>query len=82
MSVMIAMLVSMVRAVTKAKNVPVRIPAEYSDYTNVFLSDSATVLPKHTGINNHPIGLIDSSHPMTFQVICRRSNIVHLQKGR
>ena len=42
---------------SEAKNVPVTIPAEYSDHTNVFPSDSAAVLPKHTGVNNHSIDL-------------------------
>ena len=42
-------------SVLEAKNVPVTIPAKYSDYTNVFLSDSTAELPERTGINNHPI---------------------------
>ena len=37
----------------------ITIPAEYLDYTNVLSPDSAAELPKHTGINNHLINLID-----------------------
>ena len=36
-------------SVSEAKNVPVTIPAEYSDYTDVFPSDSAAELPEPTG---------------------------------
>ena len=35
------------------------VPPEYSDYADVFLEASAVELPKHTGINNHPINLVD-----------------------
>ena len=41
----------------------VTIPAEYSDYTDVFSSDSAAELPEHTGINDHPIDLVDDKQP-------------------
>ena len=37
-----------------------RIPAEYSDFSDLFSSDSVAELPKHTGINNHPINLLDN----------------------
>ena len=36
----------------------VTIPAEYSDYTEVFFSETAAELPEHTGINDHPIDLV------------------------
>lgn len=36
---------------------------EYTDYTNIFSSDSATELSKHTGIKNHPINLVDDKQP-------------------
>ena len=36
------------------------IPVEYSDFFDVFSSDSAVELSKHTGINNHPINLLDN----------------------
>ena len=38
----------------------IEIPAEYSDFSNVFSSDSAANLPEHTGINNHLIDLLDN----------------------
>ena len=41
----------------------VTIPSEYANYTDVFSPDSAAELPKHTGINNHSIGLIDDKQP-------------------
>ena len=40
-----------------------RIPDEYSDFSRVFSSDSAAELPEHTGINNHPINLLDNKQP-------------------
>ena len=39
------------------------IPAEYSDFSNVFSSDSAAELPEHTRINDHPINLLDDKQP-------------------
>lgn len=36
------------------------IPAEYSDFANMFSSESAAELPKYIEINNHPIELIDN----------------------
>ena len=39
------------------------IPAKYSDFSNVFSSDSAVELPEYTGINNHPINLLDNKQP-------------------
>ena len=35
------------------------ISAEYSDFSNVFSSNSAAELLEHTRINNHPINLLD-----------------------
>ena len=37
-----------------------KIPAEYSDFADVFPLDLASELPKHTGINDHAIKLVDS----------------------
>ena len=39
------------------------IPAEYSDFSNVFSSDSVAELPEYTGINDHPIYLLDNKQP-------------------
>ena len=39
------------------------ILAEYSDFFNVFFSDSMTKLPGYTGINNHFIDLLDYKQP-------------------
>ena len=37
-----------------------RIPAEYSNFSNVFSSDSAAELPEHNEINDHFINLLDN----------------------
>ncbi len=39
------------------------IPAEYSDYADVFSSDLAIELPKNTGMNEHAIELIEGKQP-------------------
>ena len=44
-------------ALLEAKKVT--IPSKYADYTNVFSPNSTAELPEHTGINDHPIHLID-----------------------
>ena len=40
------------------------IPVEYSDFSNVFSSDSAAELPEHTGINDHLINLLNDKQPL------------------
>ncbi len=42
---------------------PTKIPAEYSDYADVFLSDLAIELPKNTGLNEHAIELVEGKQP-------------------
>ena len=37
-----------------------RIPAEYSNFSNIFFSDSAAELPEYTKINNQSINLLDN----------------------
>ena len=39
------------------------IPAEYSDFSNVFSSDSVAELPEHTEINDHFINLLNNKQP-------------------
>ena len=39
------------------------IPSEYTEYTDVFSSDSAAEPPKHTDINDYSINLIDDKQP-------------------
>ena len=39
------------------------IPAKYSDFSNVFSSDSVAELPEHTEINDCPIKLLDNKQP-------------------
>ena len=34
-------------------------PTEYSDFSDIFSSDSAAELPEHTGINDYSIDLLD-----------------------
>ena len=43
-----------------AKEDPTKVSAKYSDFADVFSSDLAFKLPKHTGINNHAIDLVKS----------------------
>ena len=35
----------------------------YSDHTDVFAADSTAKLSEHTGINDHPINLVDDKRP-------------------
>ena len=42
-----------------AKEAPTKVPAEYSDFADVFSPDLASKLPKHTGINDYAIELVD-----------------------
>ena len=76
-AITIAMTVLIATKVTMATMV--MIPVEYSGYQGVFPSVSTAVLPKYSGIDNHPIGLVDNSHPITFQVTRRCSEIVYPQ---
>ena len=39
------------------------IPTEYSDFSDVFSSDSAAELPEYTGTNDHLINLLDDKQP-------------------
>ena len=49
-----------VTALTRKKT---KIPAKYSDFSNVFSSDSVAELPEHAGINDHSINLLDDKQP-------------------
>ena len=42
-----------------AEEAPTKVPAEYSDFADVFSPDLASELPEHTGINDHAIELVD-----------------------
>ena len=42
-----------------AKKASTKIPDEYADFANVFSLDLASKLPKHIGINNYAIKLIN-----------------------
>ena len=42
-----------------AEEAPTKVPAEYSDFADVFSPDLASELPEHTGINDHAIKLVD-----------------------
>ena len=46
-----------------AKKAPTKVPAEYSDFADVFSPDLASELPEHTGINNHAIELVEGQQP-------------------
>ena len=40
------------------------ISTEYSDFSDVFSSDTVTELLEHNGINNHPINLLHDKQPL------------------
>ena len=42
---------------------PTEVPAEYSDYSNVFLAENAAKLSENTGINEHAIKLEEGKQP-------------------
>ena len=46
-----------------AKEAPTKVPAEYLDFADVFSPDLASELPKHTGINDHAIELVNGQQP-------------------
>ena len=46
-----------------ANKAPIIIPAEYSDFEDVFSKKSATVLPEHIEINTHAINLEENKQP-------------------
>ena len=46
-----------------AKKAPTKVPAEYSDFTDVFSPELATELPEHTEINTHAIDLEEGKQP-------------------
>lgn len=50
-------------ALLLADEAPVDVPSEYSNYADVFSPESAVELPEHTGINDHPINLVDGQKP-------------------
>ena len=43
-----------------AEEAPTKVPAEYSDFADVFSPDLASKLPEHTEINDHAIELVES----------------------
>ena len=46
-----------------------KVPAKYSDFTDVFSPDLASELPEHTGINNHAIELVDKCQQPSYRPI-------------
>ena len=42
---------------------PTEVPAEYSDYSNLFSAENAVELPENTGMNEHAIELEKSKQP-------------------
>ena len=46
-----------------AKEASTKVPVEYLDFADVFSPDFTSKLPKHTGINNHAIELVNSQPP-------------------
>ena len=46
-----------------AEEAPTKVPAEYSDFADVFSPDLATELPEHTEIKDHVIDLEEGKQP-------------------
>ena len=46
-----------------AEETPTKVPAEYSDFADIFSPDLASKLPEHTEINDHAIELVDGQQP-------------------
>ena len=46
-----------------AEEASTKVLAEYSDFADVFSPDLASELPKHTGINDYAIELVDGQQP-------------------
>ena len=44
-----------------AEETPIKVPVKYADFADVFSPDLASELPKHTGINNYAIKLVDTN---------------------
>ena len=40
-----------------------KIPVKYFDFSDDFSPDSTLKIPEHTGINDHPIDLVDDKQP-------------------
>ena len=47
-----------------AEEAPTKVPAKYSDFTDVFSPDLVSKLLEHTGINDHAIELVDGQQPL------------------
>ena len=46
-----------------AEEASTKVPDEYANFADVFSPDLAAELPKHTGINDHAIKLVDGQQP-------------------
>ena len=46
-----------------AEEAPIKVPAEYSDFADVFSPVLTSELPEHIGINDHAIELVDGQQP-------------------
>ncbi len=47
----------------KADEAPTKVPGEYADFADVFSPKLAAEFPKHMGINDHAIELVDDRQP-------------------
>ena len=46
-----------------AEKASTKVPAEYSDFADIFSPDLASKLSEHTGIHNHAIKLVEGQQP-------------------
>ena len=52
-----------------AEEAPIKIPAKYLNFANVFFPDLAFELPKHTRINDHAINLVEGCQQPPYRPI-------------
>ena len=56
-----------------AKKAPTKVFTKYSDFVDVFSPDLTSELPKHTGINDYAIKLVESQQPPYGSIYSLRS---------
>ena len=52
-----------------AKKAPIKVPAEYLDFADIFSPDLASKLPGHSRINDHAIKLVDDCQQPPYEPI-------------
>ena len=53
-----------------AKKAPTKVFKKYANFANIFSPDLASKLPKHIGINDHTMKLVDGQQPPYWPIYC------------